>query len=108
MTTDMDLGAAYLGLFGRTADAPGFAYWKESLDAGNIDLATLIKHFTNTREFADRTEFAESDAAFIAEAYTLILGRTADAAGQSWLFRDLCGWTGFRSCAAPTRCCGVG
>jgi integrase len=24
------------------------------------------------------------------------------------LFRDLCGWTGFRSCAAPTRCCGVG
>ena len=25
-----------------------------------------------------------------------------------WLFRDLCGWTGFRSCAAPTRCCGVG
>lgn len=84
MTTDMDLGAAYLGLFGRTADAPGFAYWKASLDAGNIDLATLIKHFTNTREFADRTEFAESDAAFIAEAYTLILGRTADAAGQSF------------------------
>jgi hypothetical protein len=23
------------------------------------------------------------------------------------LFRDLCGWTGFRSCAAPTRCCGM-
>ena len=27
---------------------------------------------------------------------------------ENGLFRDLCGWTGFRSCAAPTRCCGVG
>ncbi len=25
-----------------------------------------------------------------------------------WLFRDLCGWAVFRSCAAPTRCCGIG
>jgi hypothetical protein len=24
------------------------------------------------------------------------------------LFRDLCGWAVFRSCAAPTRCCGIG
>ena len=28
--------------------------------------------------------------------------------GEIRLFRDLCGWTGFRLCAAPTRCCGVG
>lgn len=84
MTTDIDLGAAYLALFGRPADAPGFAYWKAALDAGNIDLATLIKHFTNTREFADRADFAESNAAFVVEAYTLILGRDADPAGQSF------------------------
>ena len=32
----------------------------------------------------------------------------SDAEVEKWLFRDLCGWTGFRSCAAPTRCCGVG
>ena len=37
--------------------------------------------------------------------FPLFEGRMVDFFG---LFRDLCGWTGFRSCAAPTRCCGVG
>jgi hypothetical protein len=27
---------------------------------------------------------------------------------EKGLFRDLCGWAVFRSCAAPTRCCGIG
>jgi anaerobic selenocysteine-containing dehydrogenase len=37
-----------------------------------------------------------------------LAGRLGMAKHFFGLFRDLCGWAVFRSCAAPTRCCGIG
>lgn len=88
MSTDMELGAAYLALLGRPADAAGFSYWKQSLDAGNIELSTLIKQFTFTREFADRAILPDEDDAFLDAAYALILNRDADAEGKAF-YADL-------------------
>ena len=63
--------------------------YAEALDAKNIDMLAALCH----------------------PNFEMVMHSSGSVASKNeylGLFRDLCGWTGFRSCAAPTRCCGVG
>ena len=57
--TDIDsadfVNHIYLNVFGREADAGGFAYWTHELDSGNRDLANVAVSMTQSNEFVALT-----------------------------------------------------
>jgi hypothetical protein len=77
------------------------ALFSSALEADELpEMPSALKDLKWTADFA-------ALIALRCEGFSLSpSGETANV--PHGLFRDLCGWTGFRLCAAPTRCCGVG
>lgn len=70
----------------RAPDAIGLAYWVARL-ADGMSLSDIAKSFYSSAEGSALRPVAPSTAALVADAYASVLGRAADAAGQSY-------WTG--------------
>jgi len=74
----------YHAVLGRNADASGLEFWYDRVDEG-ITLEAIAQGFLSSAEYT--ATGAQTDAQFVAELYTNLLGRDADAAGTAF-------WTG--------------
>jgi hypothetical protein len=87
MSTQSDLAELYTTFFNRAPDADGLAYWVNSIDTGQLSLTQIAENWL-TEQPEGQTNFPTTltDAQFVAQIYTNVLSRTADADGaQYWL-----------------------
>lgn len=71
----------YVKLLGRTADDSGVSYWTSQMDAGATD-QQLEADLVSSDEFYKTA--GGTNVAWIDAVYKLLLGRTADSAGESY------------------------
>lgn len=72
----------FQAVLGRTADAQGLEYWFNQSDKG-ASLKSIAQSLMSSTEY---TGAAQTNAQFVTSLYTELLGRTADAAGNTfWL-----------------------
>jgi len=71
----------YVKLLGRVADAAGLAYWTSQMQAGLTDQG-LEAGFVASNEFY--LNAGGTNTAWIDSIYTLLLGRTVDASGETY------------------------
>lgn len=78
-----DVAHIYRAAFHRGADLAGLQYWTGQLDAGNTAEVNVANTFAGSAEFiADYG--ALSDASFVDQLYQNVLGRSAEAGGESY------------------------
>lgn len=58
MTTTQYVTAVYNNVFGRAPDSAGLAYWEDQLDTEATTRQAMIVEFSESPEFADRTDAA--------------------------------------------------
>jgi hypothetical protein len=82
--TDLAIKSDYMSLLGRAADAVGVQYWTAQMHDG-LTCQQLEAQFVASDEFFKTA--GGTDAAWMDSVYKLLLGRSADTAGETY-------WTG--------------
>jgi len=80
-TTNDRIARLYLGVFGRTPELGGEAYWNHRAN-DDIDLARVAEFFVDSPEFTER--FGAGNEAILTALYRNVLGREPDTAGFAW------------------------
>ena len=80
-TTNDEIARLYLGVFGRSPDLRGEAYWNHR---ANSDITTdrIAEYFVDSPEFRQR--FGNDNEAILTALYNNVLGRQPDAAGFAY------------------------
>lgn len=73
----------YQAAFGRSADLTGLQYWTGQLEGNAATVVNAADSFASSTEFMGKYGQL-SDANYVSQLYQNVLGRAADAAGQSY------------------------
>ena len=74
----------YQAAYDRIPDHAGFTYWAPQADANQLSALTLATAFLSAPEFTLLYGSNPTNAHYVTELYTNVLGRTPDAAGLSY------------------------
>lgn len=78
----------YKAAFDRAPDLAGVGYWIAQMDKG-ISLTDVAAGFINSNEFRDLYGTNPSNADFLTNVYTNVLGRAPDQAGYDWWLNQM-------------------
>lgn len=79
----------YVAYFNRAPDADGLAYWSDKVANGGWTVATVARSFMDQTEVQSAYPNYMTSQEIVTKVYSNVLGRTADAAGNTYWVNQL-------------------